>query len=419
MLAACGQREVILPGEREALGAAAGAPAGPRDLPFAAPAARANTDWTHRAGTPAHDLVNPALGAAASRAWSVGIGQGNARGHRITAQPIVAGGRVFTLDSRARVSAVSTAGALLWTADLTPPRDVSDNASGGGLAFGEGRLFATLGFGQLVAVDPATGGVIWRQQLGAAATGAPTVAGGRVFVSGRDGTGWAVDAADGRVLWSVQSTPDRRGVQGGAAPAVSGDTVVFPFISGELVAANTATGAPLWTAYVLGARTGRTHARVTDITGDPVIIGGRVYAGNHSGETVALDLATGTTIWSAPHGALGPVTVAGGAVFLLSDQNDLLRLDAGTGEVLWSVPLPFFVDERVRRRKAIVAAYGPLLAGGRLFVASDDGTMRVLDPASGTPLGTVPLPAGAAVEPSVAGGTLYVVTADGTLNAFR
>jgi outer membrane protein assembly factor BamB len=421
LLAACAEPEVILPGER--IDVATGRPVNEapaaREVPFRAPAARANAEWTHRAGTPAHDLVNPALGALSGRLWSVSIGQGDTRGNRITAQPVVAGGRIFTLDSGSRVTALAPSGAVLWTVDASPARDRGDEASGGGLAVAEGRLFVTLGFGDLVALDPATGGEIWRQRLGAVATGAPTALNGRVHVSGRDGTGWTVDAATGRILWSVTSTPDRLGVMGGAGPAATGQTVVFPFISGELVAAEPRSGAVQWTAYLLGERAGRSYARVTDITGDPVISGGRVFVGNHSGETAALELGTGQTIWTADHGALGPVTVAGGSVFLVSDQNDLVRLDAGSGETLWAVPLPLFEDPRPRRREGIFAHYGPLLAGGRLIVASSDGQVRIFDPSSGALTGSLPLPAGAAAEPVVAGGTLYVLASDGTLNAFR
>jgi outer membrane protein assembly factor BamB len=349
----------------------------------------------------------------------VQIGQGDTRRQRLTAQPVVAGGRIFTLDSQSRVSAVSTSGTVLWSVDASPARDQADEASGGGLAHGDGRLFVTLGFGDLVAFDPATGGEIWRQDLGSVATSAPTVEGGRVFVSGRDGIGWAVDAATGRVLWTVRSTPDQLGVMGGAAPAVSGELVVFPFISGEVIAAETASGAVRWTGYLLGERAGSSYARVSDITGDPVISGGRVFVGNHSGETAALELGSGQTVWTAPKGALGPVAVAGGSVFLISDQNDLVRLEAGNGAVVWSVPLPFFVNPRPARRETIYAHYGPLLAGGRLIVPSSDGVIRIFNPADGALIGTIDLPSGAAAEPLVAGGTLYVLANDGTLNAFR
>jgi outer membrane protein assembly factor BamB len=86
----------------------------------------------------------------------------------------------------------------------------------------------------------------------------------------------------------------------------------------------------------------------------------------------------------------GPVTVAGGSVFLVSDQNDLVRLDAATGATLWEVDLPLFVDPRPRRREGIFAHYGPLLAGGRLIVASSDAQLRFFDPASGALTGSLP-----------------------------
>ena len=68
---------------------------------------------------------------------------------------------------------------------------------------------------------------------------------------------------------------------------------------------------------------------------------------------------------------------------------------------------------------AVVAHFGPVLAGGRLIVASSDGLIRAFDPASGALAGSVELPGGAASAPAVAGGVLYVVTKDGKLRAFR
>ena len=43
-----------------------------------------------------------------------------------------------------------------------------------------------------------------------------------------------------------------------------------------------------------------------------------------------------------------------------------------------------------------VAYYGPVLAGGRLWVAGADGLLRAFDPANGAALAELPLPGGAA-----------------------
>ena len=148
-------------------------------------------------------------------------------------------------------------------------------------------------------------------------------------------------------------------------------------------------------------------------------MGNRIYAGNPSGRTVALDLVSGERIWTADEGAVSPVQVAGGSVFLISDQNELLRLDAETGARIWGQQLPYFTKERVRRQRAIFDHYGPVLAGGRLVVSSGDGLLRFFDPATGAPQGEASLPGGGASLPAVAGGTLYVVSGSGQLHAFR
>jgi outer membrane protein assembly factor BamB len=91
-----------------------------------------------------------------------------------------------------------------------------------------------------------------------------------------------------------------------------------------------------------------------------------IYAGTGSaGRTVAMSASSGERIWSAGEGALGPVAVAGGSLFLVNDEAQLVRLDAETGEVIWAVEMPYFTNDKIKRRKGIYAHYGPVLAGGR------------------------------------------------------
>ena len=73
----------------------------------------------------------------------------------------------------------------------------------------------------------------------------------------------------------------------------------------------------------------------------------------------------------------------------------------------------------MKKQDRIYAQYGPVLAGGRLFVSSSDGILRSFDPASGNLVGHAEIPGGAASAPVVAGGTLYVTGRDGNLHAFR
>ncbi|MDF0601393.1 PQQ-binding-like beta-propeller repeat protein [Psychromarinibacter sp. C21-152] len=426
LLAACGERETILPGERldirsgATVGEAAQSePEAPVDRAFSAPAPVSVASWTHRAGNPSHSIPHAALSPQPSRIWSADIGDGNSRKHRITADPIVAAGRVFTLDSRSMAAATSTSGERLWTRSLVPESDREGDASGGGIAFGGGKVFVTTGFGEVHALDPATGAEIWVQNLDAPATASPTVVGGLLYVISRDNVAWAIDTATGRVRWRVQGTPSVSGMIGGAGPAVTDKYAIFPFASGELIAALRQGGVRVWGATVSGGRKGAAYANITDIVADPVVSDGVLYTGNQSGRAVALDLESGERIWTAEDGAYGPVWVAGGSVFLVSDQAELIRLDAATGQVIWSQELPYFKANRVKRRKSIYAYFGPVLAGGQLWVASDDGKLRAFDPASGALRQAIDIPGGAASNISVAGGTMYVVSENGQLHAFR
>lgn len=448
-LAGCSPREEILPGPRydvrQADEAAAAyqkaaeagtlvqtpAPPPPRYTPIAAyqvageavavalPAQVANADWTHVSGTPTHAIQHPALGSALTPVWTIDIGNQGSRRLRLTADPVVGGGRVFTMSAYTQLQATAVSGATLWRRDLTPPTERSGEASGGGLAYAEGRLYVTTGYGELRVLDAATGTDIWVQKLESVPNSAPTVSGGFVYLTTRDSQAWAIDARTGRVLWQIEAGEKRSFVIDGAAPAVASRVVLFPFGSGDLIAALKESGVRLWSTIVAGERLGRAYAEVGDITADPVVVGNTVYVGTPGGRLAAIDVETGARIWTAQQGSNSAVWPAGNAIFLISDQAELVRLDAATGTTVWSATLPYFTAEKVTRRKAIFAHFGPVLAGGRLIVASGDGYLREVDPASGRLLRATPLGSPAAANPVVAGRTLYVLTEDGRLHAFR
>ena len=133
----------------------------------------------------------------------------------------------------------------------------------------------------------------------------------------------------------------------------------------------------------------------------------------------AVSLGSGELKWTANEGSVSPMWVAGGSVFLMSDQNELVRLDASNGRRIWGTKLPLFVKSKIKKRKKIFAHFGPVLAGGRLLLASSDGVIRSFNPENGAQVASFPLSGGAASNPVVAGRTLYVVTAKGKLVAYR
>lgn len=425
LLAACGQRDVILPGERfdartplaQIEGEAEPALAESSVVSIGLPAASSG-DWAQTGGNARHNAPHGALSANPNLIWSAKISAGNPRRGRISATPIISGGSVFAMDQGSRVTAlVAATGAVLWQASIQPEFDAS-NISGGGLAAAAGKVFVTTGYGEVIALDASTGTVIWRQRLSAALSGAPTVEGGTVYAIGRDGSAVALNAGTGRILWQNDGLGKTSGVTGAGTPASDGKLIYLPFGSGQIEAVGP-DGDTVWQGAVAGQRLGRAYAGFGDVTGDPVIAGGVLYVGSSAGRMVALDAALGTRIWSASEGAMNAPLVVGGSVFAVNDAARLVRLNAQTGDLIWGQQMPYFKANKPNRFKGITAHFGPVLAGGHLIVASGDGALRLFDPASGQITAQADIPGGAASAPALAAGMLFVMGANGQLHAFR
>nr|WP_319250679.1 PQQ-binding-like beta-propeller repeat protein [uncultured Celeribacter sp.] len=429
VLTACGAgREEILPGERLdprdglAIGAVATQqPQGNRSEAISLGKVVSRAAWPmtgagrmHASGHNAFTAGTPAV------AWTSPIGEGNSRRFRLTVDPVAANGLVVAMDSEAKVTAVTaSAGTPVWSVDLTPAGERKGKASGGSMAISGDTLYATIGYGDLVALDLATGREKWRQRLDAVGAAGVTVYDGLVYVTAGDGQAWAVSTADGRVKWTIAGPETVTSRVGAAAPAVTDRLVVFPFASGDLYATFRKGGIRLWSASLAGQRKGVVYANVSDITSDPVLVGNRMYVGNQAGRYAAFDLESGARIWTADQGAYSPAAVVGGSVFIVTDRNELVRLSASDGAQIWAKQLPYFTTDKVRKRKTVFAHYGPVAAGGKLWVASDDAVLRGFDPASGALVASVALPKGAASDPIVVGGVMYVLLEDGSLAALH
>jgi outer membrane protein assembly factor BamB len=420
-ISACGRKEPILSGERLDLrqtGEEQVVEGRAAVTQISAPATKNYTQWTHKNGDTAHSISHPALGSALARVWSQNIGAGNSKKNRLTSDPIVAGGRVYTLDASGQVRAFSTAGGPLWASDLTPAWDKGGNVSGGGLAYGGGVLVATTGFGEVIALDPATGGIHWRHKTNASISAAPLVVDGAAIAVTLNNKAVALDLTNGRIKWEVQSGGSSAGLAGAGAPAAVGDFAAIPFASGELVGVNITTGRRVWSAALTGGRKGLARGFVGAISGDPVIAGDTVYAANQAGRLISIDRETGTRNWTVNDGAYGPVWVTGGSVFVVTDKFKLKRLDAASGSEVWSVNLPGYIKDGKRRRAAHVH-YGPILAGNRLLVAGSDGDIRSFNATTGAGLGSVKIAGGAASQPAIVNGTMYILSGNGQIQAFK
>ncbi|MFH0800215.1 MAG: PQQ-binding-like beta-propeller repeat protein [Pseudomonadota bacterium] len=88
--------------------------------------------------------------------WARQIGDKQSQIYDIDTKPLIEGGRIFVSSADGQMKALDPAtGQVLWTADAGGVNDI---------LFRDGRLYAS-GGGVLSAVDPATGDIFWQQDL--------------------------------------------------------------------------------------------------------------------------------------------------------------------------------------------------------------------------------------------------------------
>lgn len=386
-------------------------------VPITLPTPVQNRDWPDAGGDPSHAIARPFLSDRLSQVWRQSVGEGSSDNTRILAQPIVAAGRVYAMDGGAHVGAWDAAtGRRLWRVDLKP-RGERGNSFGGGVAFADGRLYAATGYAEVLELDPASGKILWRKSLSAPARAEPTVSGGRVFVITVEDDLDVLSAKDGHELWTHSGIPETAGLIGGASPAVSGEVAVAAYSSGELYALAVENGRVLWSDNLAVNRNRDAVASLADIRGRPVIDRDRVFAIGHSGRMAAIDRRTGDEAWDQPIGGTHGPWVAGDYVYVLSNDDELICLTRADGKVRWLRQLPRY--RNMKDRSGRIEWSGPVLGGDRLIVLSSGGEAMFVSPYTGQPLGTLRLSGAAYIEPTIAGGTLYILTDDGNLTAYR
>ncbi len=387
----------------------------PGNLRVALPPPLANAAWPQAGGDAAHAMGHLAAADVLAPLWQAGIGEGGGYRRKITARPVIAAGRVFAMDSNAAVSAFDVrSGERLWRLDTRARHDRSSNV-GGGLGLDGGVLYATTGRGDVLAIRPGDGKILWRQSLGNAARAAPTIADGRLFIPLIDGQVIALSTADGRRLWAYQGGSADTEVLGLPSPAYADGLLVAGFGSGDIAGLRATTGAVVW-GDTLASGAGRSSLiDLSSVRAMPVIADGQVFAVSLGGLMVALDLRSGRRVWERDVASGETPWLAGDWLFLLSSDMQAAAINRNDGSVAWVTPLPRFKNDK--DQTGPIHWIGPTLVSDRLVFASSIRRAVALSPYTGKVLGRQDLSSAASDTPVVADRTLFIVTDDGQLNA--
>ena len=289
-----------------------------------------------------------------SVAWA--FGQGDADGRWQSSPVVSASGAVYFATTDNKIWAVNgSMGVPLWFfATATPSRGSGALGAGGQLYFGADS--------DLLALDSATGRLLWRSSLG-----------------------------------PVAAMLNESNV----APAVGPGGVVFmSSCLDELMAFDGATGAELW-RYGMGSPDCTQHRHSSPSVGP----GGLVAVGSNGMAVYAIDGPTGAYRWSQPvlskvYGS--PVIDAHGAVFVVVTGGQLLGFDGDTGLLRWDFPFP-----SAEQSVVAIPALAPSAAGEVVMYVGDGAagrTLRALVASCGLP-GALACRCSAGAAPTADGST--------------
>ena len=346
----------------------------------------AETPWPMQGQNAGHTGVSPvATPNQITTAWEFSPPQA------FVGQPALgADGTIYAASPTGFFWAVNPDGTEKWRIEGLTSRSSPAVAS-------DGTIYAvTQSPGALSALDPA-GTVRWTVSFPDIVVVSPTIGpDGSVYVAANDGVVRAVNA-DGSIRWATE-IPDTRSILGSPTVTPDGSTVLVGTTgptgtTGGLVALSS-TGELLWKA---------------EIGDDPVYtpsIGpdGTIYAG--SPRSVAAVSPTGEVLWTRTGPSIfGYASVgADGRVYARDvDAGALLALDGATGATIWSAALDG------------IPTPPTLTANDRLVVATrnasgDGGALYVLD-ADGSVISQLALPDVPQTSPILTGDGLVVLAA--------
>lgn len=273
-------------------------------------------------------------------------------------------------------------------------------------------------------LDAASGGILWDVTLrevdhpdpvhwfNSWATPTPAVEPGRLYVDfGGVGT-WCLDTESGKVLWERIIPLDHQVGPGSSLLLHEKKLVLVRDGRKEqaVLALDPATGETLWKTPRPPIAAGSGNAKKS--FSSPLVVEGKIVAsGPHW--LAAYEPSDGRELWRLRHGdgfSIGSVPVSGSGTIYFSTgcmRPNLLSVKTGGSGDVTATHLGW------RSQKGIPVMSSPLLSAGRLYYVSDEGIATCADAATGAALWQERLGEGHLASPLLASGRVYFFGREG------
>ena len=331
---------------------------------------------------------------AVSARWSASIGSGGGYGFA----PELVGDTLYAATPSGAVAALdASSGAVRWRIDAGP-------LSAGVGSDGHVVAVATQ-TGVVVAYD-AQGKELWRTQAASAITVPPTVGNGIVTVRTTDYRIQAFDVATGKLRWNVQRPGPALALRTSIRLVSVPNLVIAGMPNGRLMVIDAASGAVRWEGTVSASRGASDLERITDVVGEPVVVGPLLCGVSYQGRTTCFDVSQGgRAIWSQEVSSATGMNTDGQRLYLADARDTVRSLDLKDGHAIWKQ------GALLNRRLS-----APVPAGSAVAVGDFEGYVHFLSRADGALVARVQVGGGPVVSALVPTPNGVVVqTGDGKL----
>ena len=292
-------------------------------------------------------------------------------------------------------------GRVRWKRDL-------ELALSGGVGHHGDSIFVGASEGLVMRLDASSGAEIWRTVVSGEVLSAPQANGQYTVAQTYDGKLMGFDYETGEVRWTYTSDVPVLTLRGTGTPMILGDNAIAGFADGKVVAVNLRSGNVAWEARVAIPQGRSEIERIVDIDGTMALQGTELYAASYQGRLVAIDIRSGRRIWQRNVSSVSGVGVGFGNVYIADDDGTVSAFLRNGQGVRWqNIDLGF----RNLSRPTPVSSY--------VAVVDFEGYLHLLSQVDGDIVGRTKVDSsGARADMLVRGNRLFVYTNDGTLKAY-
>jgi outer membrane protein assembly factor BamB len=237
-------------------------------------------------------------------------------------------GSVFAAGSEGDLVRLDAAtGKTIWHRDTGSPLS-------GGVGVGENIVLVGSAKGAVLAYD-LNGMLLWQSAVSSEVLSAPSVSGDFVVVRSGDNKIFGLDARDGSRRWEYQTVTPPLTLRANPGVVILENFVLAGMPAGKLIVLSLNNGGVVWETVMATPKGDNELERITDVAGQPLVIGNRVCAVSYQGRVACYETEKGSQLWARPASSAGRLALDDLSVYYSEEVGAVVALDRNSGASVW------------------------------------------------------------------------------------